>query len=163
MSVRSAAMSIGVVGLGYVGLPLAVAFAEQGHDVVGVDIDARRIDALERGESYVEDISCARLQEAVAERLRPTTRAAYLSRCEAVLVCVPTPLTANREPDLGPLISASRTLAELLQPGQLVVLESTTYPGTTRERMAPALEESGLIAGQDFHVAFSPERIDPGR
>jgi UDP-N-acetyl-D-glucosamine dehydrogenase len=155
-------MSVGIMGLGYVGLPLAVAFAEEGYDVVAVDIDARRVESLKHGESYVEDIGSRRLR-AVVDRLRPTTRAAYLSRCEAVLVCVPTPLTANREPDLGPLMSASRTLAELLQPGQLVVLESTTYPGTTRERMAPTLEESGLVAGKDFHVAFSPERIDPGR
>jgi UDP-N-acetyl-D-glucosamine dehydrogenase len=150
------------MGLGYVGLPLAVAFAERRHDVVAVDIDARKVESLRCGESYVEDIRSERLR-AVAERLQPTTRAAYLSRCEAILVCVPTPLTANREPDLGPLVSASRTLADLLQPGQLVVLESTTYPGTTRERMAPMLEESGLIAGKDFHLAFSPERVDPGR
>jgi UDP-N-acetyl-D-glucosamine dehydrogenase len=150
------------MGLGYVGLPLAVAFAEGGHDVVVVDLDARRVESLKLGDSYVEDIGSRRLR-AVADRFRPTTRAAYLSRCEAVLVCVPTPLTANREPDLGPLMSASRTLAELLQPGQLVVLESTTYPGTTRERMAPILEESGLVAGRDFYLAYSPERVDPGR
>ena len=151
------------MGLGYVGLPLAVSFAEQGHDVVGVDVDARKIEALTRGESYIEDIPSARLQAAVAQRLEPTTRAANLSRCDAVLVCVPTPLTANREPDLGPLVTATRSLADLLQRGQLVVLESTTYPGTTRDRMAPILEESGLVAGRDFHLAFSPERVDPGR
>jgi UDP-N-acetyl-D-glucosamine dehydrogenase len=150
------------MGLGYVGLPLAVAFAEQGHDVVGVDVDARKIEALTRGESYIEDIPSPRLH-AVAQRLEATTRAANLSRCDAVLVCVPTPLTANREPDLGPLVSATRVLADLLQRGQLVVLESTTYPGTTRERVAPILEESGLVAGRDFHLAFSPERVDPGR
>ena len=150
------------MGLGYVGLPLAVAFAEQGHDVVGVDVDPRKIAALTRGESYIEDIPSPRLQ-AVADRLEATTRAANLSRCDAVLVCVPTPLTANREPDLGPLLAATRVLADLLQPGQLVVLESTTYPGTTRERMAPMLEESGLVAGRDFNLAFSPERVDPGR
>ncbi len=150
------------MGIGYVGLPLAVAFAEQGHDVVGVDTDAHKIDALTRGDSYIEDIASPRLR-AVAQRLTATTRAAHLSRCDAVLVCVPTPLTANREPDLGPLVSATRVLADLLQPGQLVVLESTTYPGTTRERVAPVLEESGLVAGRDFHLAFSPERVDPGR
>lgn len=150
------------MGLGYVGLPLAVAFAEQDHDVVGVDVDARKVEALNRGESYIEDIESARLQ-AVAERLEMTTRAANLSRCDAVLVCVPTPLTPNREPDLGPLVSATRTLADLLQRDQLIVLESTTYPGTTRERMAPILEESGLVAGRDFNLAYSPERVDPGR
>ena len=155
-------MRIGIMGIGYVGLPLAVAFAEQGHDVVGVDVDPRQTEALTRGESYIEDIPSPRLQ-AVSHRLDATTRAANLSRCDAVLVCVPTPLTANREPDLGPLVSATRVLADLLQPGQLVVLESTTYPGTTRERVAPILEESGLVAGQDFNLAFSPERVDPGR
>ena len=150
------------MGLGYVGLPLAVCFAEEGHDVVGVDVDARKIEALARGESYIEDIPSPRLQ-AVAQRLEATTRAANLSRCDAVLVCVPTPLTANREPDLGPLVTATRSLADLLQRGQLVVLESTTYPGTTRDRMAPILEESGLVAGRDFFLAYSPERVDPGR
>lgn len=150
------------MGLGYVGLPLAVAFAEQDHDIVGVDVDARKVEALNRGESYIEDIESARL-EAVAERLEMTTRAANLSRCDAVLVCVPTPLTPNREPDLGPLVSATRTIADLLQRDQLIVLESTTYPGTTRERMAPILEESGLVAGRDFNLAYSPERVDPGR
>jgi UDP-N-acetyl-D-glucosamine dehydrogenase len=150
------------MGLGYVGLPLAVAFAEEGHDVVGVDIDVRKIEALSRGDSYIEDIPSERLR-AASERIEATTRAANLSRCDAALVCVPTPLTANREPDLGPLVNATRVLADLLQRGQLVVLESTTYPGTTRERMAPILEESGLVAGQDFHLAYSPERVDPGR
>jgi UDP-N-acetyl-D-glucosamine dehydrogenase len=155
-------MNVGIMGLGYVGLPLAVAFAEEGHRVVGVDVDTRKVEALGRGESYIEDIPSERLR-AVAERVEVTTRAANLSRCDAVLVCVPTPLSANREPDLGPLVAATRVLADLLQAGQLVVLESTTYPGTTRERMAPMLEESGLVAGRDFNLAFSPERVDPGR
>jgi UDP-N-acetyl-D-glucosamine dehydrogenase len=155
-------MTVGIMGLGYVGLPLAVAFAEAGHDVVAVDIDARKIEALARGDSYVEDISSERLAQA-SGRIDATTRAANLSRCDAVLVCVPTPLTPNREPDLGPLVSATRSLTDVLQPGQLVVLESTTYPGTTRERMAPMLEESGMVAGRDFNLAFSPERVDPGR
>src|SRR5919201_1057944 len=155
-------MRVGIMGLGYVGLPLAVAFAEQGHDVVGVDIDARKVEALNRGESYIEDIDAARLQT-VASRMEATTRSSNLSRCDAVLVCVPTPLTPNREPDLGPLVSATRVLADVLQRDQLIVLESTTYPGTTRERMAPILEESGLVAGRDFFLAYSPERVDPGR
>jgi UDP-N-acetyl-D-glucosamine dehydrogenase len=155
-------MNVGIMGLGYVGLPLAVAFAEEGHDVVAVDVDARKVESLSHGTSYVEDISSERLQAARAH-IEPTTRAANLSRCDAVLVCVPTPLTANREPDLGPLVSATRALADVLQSGQLVVLESTTYPGTTRTRMAPMLEESGFLAGRDFNLAFSPERVDPGR
>src|SRR5690242_22755 len=153
--VHSGRMTVGIMGLGYVGLPLAVAFAEQGHEIVAVDVDARKIEALARGDSYIEDIDSERLR-AVAGRIEATTRAANLSRCDAVLVCVPTPLTPNREPDLGPLVSATRGLADVLQRGQLVVLESTTYPGTTRERMAPMLEESGLVAGRDFNLAFSP-------
>src|SRR3954452_10281073 len=156
------AMRIGIMGMGYVGLPLAVAFAEEGHNVVALDTDTRKIDALCAGESYVEDISNERLG-AVADRIEATTHAQPLARCDAVLICVPTPLTANREPDLGPLVSATRSLAGVLQSGQLVIIESTTYPGTTRETIAPMLEESGLVAGQDFHVAFSPERVDPGR
>jgi UDP-N-acetyl-D-glucosamine dehydrogenase len=155
-------MRVGIMGLGYVGLPLVVAFAEQGHEIVGVDVDARKVEALDRGESYIEDIDSARLR-AVASRVEVTTRSSNLSRCDAVLVCVPTPLTPNREPDLGPLISATRVLADVLQRDQLIVLESTTYPGTTRERMAPILEESGMVAGRDFFLAYSPERVDPGR
>jgi UDP-N-acetyl-D-glucosamine dehydrogenase len=154
--------SIGIIGLGYVGLPLAVAFAQAGCDIVAVDVDARKIAAIEAGESYIEDVPSALLRE-VADRVHATTHYARLAKTDAVLVCVPTPLTANREPDLGPLIDSTRALSEVLQADQLVVLESTTYPGTTRERVAPLLEESGLIAGRDFHLAFSPERVDPGR
>ncbi|MEA2183964.1 MAG: UDP-N-acetyl-D-glucosamine dehydrogenase, partial [Solirubrobacteraceae bacterium] len=150
-------MAVGVIGMGYVGLPLAVAFAAEGRDVVAVDIDRRKVASLRAGETYIEDVSDASLR-AVAERIEPTTRMAALARCDAVLICVPTPLTANREPDLGPLIGAARALAEVLQAGQLVVLESTTYPGTTRERLAPILAESGLVAGHDFNLAYSPER-----
>jgi UDP-N-acetyl-D-glucosamine dehydrogenase len=154
--------TVGVIGLGYVGLPLAVAFAREGCDVVAVDVDARKIEAIGAGASYIEDVSSEVLAE-VSGRIHATTRYARLAKADAVLVCVPTPLTRNREPDLGPLIDATRALAEVLQSDQLVVLESTTYPGTTRERVAPLLEESGLAAGRDFHLAFSPERVDPGR
>src|SRR6185312_10655759 len=112
--------------------------------------------------SYIEDVSDGELAEALP-RLRAATRYAALADAEAVLICVPTPLSRNREPDLGPLIEAGRALAGVLAAGQLVVLESTTYPGTTRERLLPLLEESGLSAGRDFHLAFSPERVDPGR
>jgi UDP-N-acetyl-D-glucosamine dehydrogenase len=128
--------TIGIIGLGYVGLPLAVAFAREGCDVVAVDLDPRKIDAIEAGDSYIEDVSSVQLRE-VAERIHATTRYARLAKADAVLVGVPTPLTRNREPDLGPLIDSTRALAEVLQAGQLVVLESTTYPGTTRERVAP--------------------------
>jgi UDP-N-acetyl-D-glucosamine dehydrogenase len=155
-------MRIGIVGLGYVGLPLAVAFAEAGQEVVGVDVDGRVVEALGAGRSHVEDVSDEALR-AIRGRFHPTTRYADLASAEAVIVAVPTPLTRNREPDLQPLIASGTALAGVLQAGQLVVLESTTFPGTTRERFAPLLEESGLAAGRDFHLAFSPERIDPGR
>ncbi len=154
--------TVGVIGLGYVGLPLAVAFAEQGCEVVAIDVDAHKIEAIAAGDSYIEDVPSERLH-AVAERLHAGTDYGDLKTADAMLVCVPTPLSANREPDLGPLIDCSRALAKVLGPDQLVVLESTTYPGTTRERVAPLLEESGLAAGRDFHLAFSPERVDPGR
>src|SRR4030081_2295777 len=154
--------TVGVIGLGYVGLPLAVAFASEGCDVVAVDLDAHKINAIKAGESYIEDVPSEALAD-VLERIEASTRYAPLQRADAVLICVPTPLTPNREPDLGPLIDATRALAEVLQRDQLVVLESTTYPGTTREHVAPLLEESGLAAGRDFHLAFSPERVDPGR
>jgi len=155
-------MKVGIMGLGYVGLPLAVAFCEEGHDVIGLDVDPRRVDATQRGESYVEDVPSERVR-AVGDRLTATTRHADLADAAAVLIAVPTPLTRNREPDLGALLSAGSALAGVLREGQLVVLESTSYPGTTRERLVPLLEESGLAAGRDFQVAFSPERVDPGR
>ncbi len=155
-------MQVGVIGLGYVGLPLAVAFAEAGHEVVCFDVDPAKIEALKAGRSYVEDVG----EEVLAPlrgRLHPTTDPAVLGRCDAVVICVPTPLSGDREPDLSFLEAAGATLAAELRADQLVVLESTTYPGTTRERLAPILEGSGLLAGSDFHLAFSPERIDPGR
>ncbi len=155
---------VGVVGLGYVGLPLAIAFVREGSEVIGLDVDARRVEQIRAGESFVEDVSSAELAEAVtAGRLSATTNYDELAVADAIVVCVPTPLTANRQPDLGPVIDAATSLSRVLRRGQLVVLESTTYPGTTRERLVPLLEESGLAAGRDFHVAYSPERVDPGR
>jgi UDP-N-acetyl-D-glucosamine dehydrogenase len=155
-------MTVGVIGLGYVGLPLVVAFAEAGDHVVAVDIDARKVAAVAAGESYIEDVPSERLRE-LRDSIEATTHYAPLARSDAVVICVPTPLTRNREPDLGPLCAAARSLAQVLQRGQLVVLESTTYPGTTRERLIPLLEESGLRVGDGLSVAFSPERVDPGR
>ena len=155
-------MRIGIIGLGYVGLPLAVDFCEAGHEVVGVDTEPRVVEALGRHESHVEDVSGERIA-ALGARFHATTRYADLAKVDAAIIAVPTPLTRNREPDLGALSGAGTALAGVLQAGQLVVLESTTYPGTTRERLVPMLEESGLAAGRDFFVAFSPERIDPGR
>ncbi len=155
-------MSIGVVGLGYVGLPLAVAFAETGEEVIGFDLDQDKVDALNRGESYIEDVPSSKLGELEGSILAGGD-ATVLGECEAVIICVPTPLTGSREPDLSYLESAAQMLAGVLRKGQLVVLESTTYPGTTRDLLAGGLESSGLEVGRDFHLAFSPERIDPGR
>ena len=156
-------MTIGVVGLGYVGLPLVVAFAEAGEEVIAVDIDQRKVDSLNAGESYIEDIPSEVLQ-AVLPKIHATTHYAPLARTEAIIICVPTPLNDNREPDLRPLEASAEALAHVVQEGQLVVLESTTYPGTTRELLVPAIEEhSTLRVGENLNVAFSPERVDPGR
>ncbi|HEU4392782.1 MAG TPA: nucleotide sugar dehydrogenase [Solirubrobacterales bacterium] len=155
-------MKIGIVGLGYVGLPLAVAFAEAGHEVTGIDLDPAKVESLNAGRSYVEDVPDSVLAP-LGTRLRASGEYAELSACEAAIVCVPTPLTRSREPDLTYLLEAAESLAAVLRSGQLVVLESTTYPGTTREQLTPLLERSGLTVGEDIFVAFSPERIDPGR
>jgi len=155
-------MAIGVVGLGYVGLPLVVEFAEAGEHVVAVDVDDAKVAAIRAGNSYVEDISSERLS-AVAHQIDAQTYFAPLARTDAIIVCVPTPLTANREPDLGALVAATQAIAEIAQQDQLIVLESTTYPGTTREQVQPLLETHGLVVGRDLNLAFSPERVDPGR
>jgi UDP-N-acetyl-D-glucosamine dehydrogenase len=155
-------LKIGIVGLGYVGLPLAVAFAEAGCTVIGVDVDSAKVAALRTGRSHIEDIPDTALAR-VLDRCEFTTRTVALHAADAILVCVPTPLTRNREPDLAPLRSAATALADVIRRGQVVVLESTTFPGTTREHLVPLLEESGLRAGEDFWLAFSPERVDPGR
>jgi UDP-N-acetyl-D-glucosamine dehydrogenase len=141
---------------------LAVSFAEAGERVIGVDVDHGRVAELSAGRSPIEDIPDERLR-GVLDSCLFTTRAVELHDAEAILVCVPTPLTANREPDLGPLLAAARALADVVRRDQLVVLESTTFPGTTRDHLVPLLEESGLRAGVDFALAFSPERVDPGR
>jgi len=155
-------MKLGIVGLGYVGLPLALAFAEAGNEVVGLDTDAAKLADLRAGRSYIEDVDDAELA-ACGARLHPTGDYADLEDCEAVILCVPTPLSNSREPDLSYLREAAAAVAALLQPGQLIVLESTSYPGTTREELLPALSEGGRTVGEDFFLAFSPERIDPGR
>jgi UDP-N-acetyl-D-glucosamine dehydrogenase len=155
---------IAIVGAGYVGLPLAVAFAEAGRDVVCLDTDQALVAAINRGLSHVEDVADQTLAGLVGDgRLRASTDPAVCAEADAVLLCLPTPLSTNREPDLSILEAATRTLADHVRPGQLIILESTTYPGTTREVLAPILEQGGLVAGRDFHLAMSPERIDPGR
>ena len=154
---------VGIIGLGYVGLPLAVEFARAGFSVTGLEASAARLSAIKKGRSYIEDVPSAELARLVkAGRLSASSDPAGLARCDAVLICVQTPLRKTKEPDMGPMLSACRELAKRLRKGQLVVLESTTFPGATEEIVKPALEESGLKAGRDFHLAFSPERVDPG-
>jgi UDP-N-acetyl-D-glucosamine dehydrogenase len=133
-------MAIGVVGLGYVGLPLVVAFAEAGEEVIAVDVDQRKVDSLIAGVSYIEDIPSEQLS-AELDKIHASTHYSPLARTEAIIVCVPTPLNSNREPDLGPLEASAEALSHVAQEGQLVVLESTTYPGTTRELLVPAIEK----------------------
>ena len=154
---------VGIVGLGYVGLPLAVAFSEAGFKVLGFDIRQKNVDSVNKGQSYIADVDSERLSAAVARRLlEATTDQSRLKEVDAICVCVPTPLTKTKEPDLSHVIYESEQISSYLQPGQLVVLESTTHPGTTSEVMLPILERSGLRGGQDFYVAYSPERVDPG-
>jgi UDP-N-acetyl-D-glucosamine dehydrogenase len=157
---------VAIIGLGYVGLPLAVVFAEAGFTVIGIDLDPRKVDALAEGRSYIEDIPSERIQPLVAEgRLSATTNFSVLAQCDAVSICVPTPLNKTGDPDISYIISASEQIARYLHPGMLVVLESTTYPGTTREIILPRLgnDVNGLHVGTDFFLCFSPERVDPGR
>jgi UDP-N-acetyl-D-glucosamine dehydrogenase len=155
--------SVGVIGLGYVGLPLAVGFAETGLTVRGVEQNAEKVARVNAGDSYIDDVTSARLQAVVASgALTASTEFSTLRDCDAVVVCVPTPLTINKAPDVSYIESVSRTLVPYLHKGELVVLESTTYPGTTDEVMLPILETGGLRAGTDFYLAFSPERVDPG-
>jgi UDP-N-acetyl-D-glucosamine dehydrogenase len=156
-------VSVGVVGLGYVGLPLAIAFAESGLRVVGVDTNAEKVRALEAGESYVEDVPSGR-PRALIEAGRLDVSATYesVAEAEAVIICLPTPLDAYREPDLSVVEAGAERVSENLRPGSLVVLESTTYPGTTRELLQPIFERDGRLAGRDFFLAYSPERVDVG-
>jgi UDP-N-acetyl-D-glucosamine dehydrogenase len=161
--------TVGVIGLGYVGLPLAATFAEGGYAVIGFDLDPTKIDKLLGGESYIRHIPPGRLAAILRNRkpqagepaFHPTADFSFLRTCDAILICVPTPLTQHREPDLSYVTGTAETISRFLRPGQLVVLESTTYPGTTDEVVQPILERGGLRAGTDFHLAFSPEREDP--
>ena len=156
-------MRVGVIGLGYVGLPLALEFCRGGLDVVGIDVNAGKVARIAQGESHVLDIGEEALRDALTGgRFRATTDFSVLRECDAVCVCVPTPLTKTMDPDISFIVAAVDEVAKYLHKGMLVVLESTTYPGTTDELVLPRLEESGLEVGRDFFLAFSPERVDPG-
>jgi len=154
---------IGVIGLGYVGLPLIRTFVAAGYSTIGFDVDQAKVDRLLAGESYIRHIESDWIARCIVEKaFQPTTDMRRLSEADAVLICVPTPLTDSRDPDLTYIESTARQIAAVLRPGQLVVLESTTYPGTTRDVVLPILEAGGLRAGRDFYLAYSPEREDPG-
>jgi len=160
--IRNHQAKIGVVGLGYVGLPLMLEFVSKGFYTIGFDIDPKKIELLEGGKSYIRHIDDGQIQAALAtDRFKSTIDFSLLKEMDCVLVCVPTPLNEHREPDLKYIINTSRTISQNLRKGQLVVLESSTFPGTTEEVMRPILEESGLTAHKDFYLAFSPEREDP--
>ena len=155
--------TIGIIGLGYVGLPLAVEMAEAGYSVIGFDISKRVVDIINSGASHVQDIPSSRLKGLVdRKKLSATTDLARMSEPDCLIIAVPTPLSKTRDPDVSYIVSATESVAKSLRAGQAIVLESTTYPGTTRELMLPALEKSGLTVGRDFFLAFSPERVDPG-
>ena len=161
--IESQQARIGVIGLGYVGLPLAVEFSRKGFDVTGFDIDTSKVDEINAGRSYILDVKSEDVAAGVAAgHLRATTDMAQLHDMDAIDICVPTPLRKTRDPDLSYVITAVEGVRKHLRAGQLIILESTTYPGTTDEVVQPALEESGLKAGKDFYLAFSPERVDPG-
>ena len=154
---------LGVIGLGYVGLPLAVEYARAGFRVVGVDLSERKVESIRRGESYIGDVPTELLKELVQKgRIEATTDASALAEVDSVNICVPTPLSKTRDPDISFIDSAVEQIVRTLHRGQLIILESTTYPGTTEEVILPRLSESGLVVGKDFFLAFSPERVDPG-
>ena len=155
--------TLGVIGLGYVGLPLAVEMARSGYRTIGFDVDPRVVEGVQRGKSHILDV---RSEELVSFRgaglLSATTELARMAECDAISICVPTPLSKTKDPDLSYIVSATHAVRQALRPGKLIILESTTYPGTTREAMLPVLEASGLRVGVDFFLCFSPERVDPG-
>jgi UDP-N-acetyl-D-glucosamine dehydrogenase len=160
--IESATARVGIIGLGYVGLPLALAFSDRGIAVLGFDVDPNKIASLDRGESYIGHIPDATIRSMRQNRFEPTLDFRRLDEPDAIIICVPTPLSDSRDPDLTYIVNSTRAIAESLRPGQLVVLESTTYPGTTREVVLPLLVATGLKPGVDFFLAFSPEREDPG-
>ncbi|HAH05476.1 MAG TPA: UDP-N-acetyl-D-glucosamine dehydrogenase [Elusimicrobia bacterium] len=160
--IRDGSAKVGIIGLGYVGLPLAMEFTKKGHPVAGFDVDKRRVSELMKGRSYILDVPSSELQEALkAGKFTASAKGDRLSSCDVIIICVPTPLRKTKEPDVSFILDAVREVAPRLKKGMLVVLESTTYPGTTREIALPILEAKGLKVGRDFHLAFSPERVDP--
>jgi UDP-N-acetyl-D-glucosamine dehydrogenase len=162
-AIQSRTATVGICGLGYVGLPLAIAAARAGFNLVGFDIDQHKIDQLRSGHSYIGTISAAAVSEALTKyRFDATSDFDRLAECDVVVMCVPTPLTRHREPDLSFIEQTTMAISQRLRPSQLIILESTTYPGTTAQVVRPVLEQTGFISGRDFFIGFSPEREDPG-
>ncbi|MBC7336669.1 MAG: UDP-N-acetyl-D-glucosamine dehydrogenase, partial [Clostridia bacterium] len=161
--IRRKEARVGVVGLGYVGLPLAVEFAEAGFTVLGIDLDPNRVGAINAGQSYIGDVPAERLRPLVEERrLMATSSYDMVSQLDTISICVPTPLGKSRDPDISYILQAADAISQRSRRGQLVVLESTTYPGSTEEIIAPRLVANGLRIGEDIFLAFSPERVDHG-
>src|ERR1700690_4324085 len=162
-SFKNHSAHLGVIGLGYVGLPLACEFAKAGFTVTGFEVDPSKVKSLSKGTSYIGDVESALVKELVrSKKLTATSDFSKLRGMDSIIVCVPTPLNKTRDPDISYIDQAARKIAQTLHRGQLIVLESTTYPGTTRDHVLPIFEENGLRVGVDFFLAFSPERIDPG-
>jgi UDP-N-acetyl-D-glucosamine dehydrogenase len=163
VAIRNKTAVVGVVGLGYVGLPLVQAFIKAGFHTMGFDIDQAKVDLLLAGKTYISHVKPEWIRDCLKDRtFTPTADMSRLSEADALLICVPTPLNESRDPDLQFIEATGRQIAAVLRPGQLVVLESTTYPGTTRDVLLPILQASGLREGEDFYLAYSPEREDPG-
>jgi UDP-N-acetyl-D-glucosamine dehydrogenase len=161
--IRNKTAKIAVIGIGYVGLPLAIEFAKEGFDVTGIDTDTRKVEAINNGSSYIRDVEKEELIPLVQSgRLRATLDYSLLKDIDAISICVPTPLNKTKDPDVSYILDAANKISKFIHAKQLIVLESTTYPGTTRELILPILKETGLKVGEDFYLAFSPERIDPG-
>ena len=161
--IRLRKLRAGIIGLGYVGLPLAIEFGKAGLEVFGIDIDDRKVDAILKGSSYIQDVPSAEVKRLVSQsKLHATDDFGVIRYLDTVNICVPTPLRKSKDPDISYIVAASKEIKRFLHPGMLIILESTTYPGTTEEVILPMLEETGLKVGKDFYLAFSPERVDPG-
>lgn len=162
-SITKKSACIGIIGLGYVGLPLVVEFAHNGFDAIGFEVDSKKAECINAGKSYIGDVDSSTIRELVdSKRLRATTDFDHLRDCDAIVICVPTPLRKTKEPDISYIMAAAEEIKQRLRRGQLIILESTTYPGTTDEVLLPMFEETGLKLDEDFLLAFSPERVDPG-
>jgi len=162
-TIKERKFKVGIVGMGYVGLPLAVEFAKGGFETTGFEVDKEKVTDIAAGVSYIPDVPGREVTDLAAEGLlKATLDFSKLRTMDAVIVCVPTPLRKSKDPDVSYIVSATREIVKNLKKGQLIILESTTYPGTTKELVKPMLEQNGLKAGKDFYLAFSPERVDPG-